>query len=125
MSEPWPGDTELQTALRDDALQKDSQARGLRAAAVCRPGHAAADSHGEVRQACTAPERTDFILAGGGSLHRLHDLRDTAGVAAAQIRGSEEMDVQLTVVGMPAMKCHEWKTVMRTQSCCECVGNPW
>lgn len=108
MSEPSPGDTERQPALRDDALQKDGQARGLRAAPVCRTGCAAADGRGEVRQACTAPEWTDFLLAGGGRLHRLRDLRDTAGVAAAQVRGSEETDDHLrepTVVGIQATKC--------------------
>lgn len=97
---------ELSPAPRDDALQKDRQARGLRAAAVCRLRRAAADGTGEVRQACRAPDRTDFLLADGGHLHRLRDLRDTAGVAAAQVRGSEEKDVrEPAVVGSLATRC--------------------
>lgn len=80
-------------SLGDDALRKDRQARGLRAAAARRPRRAAAGGAGEARQARAAPARTDFLLAHGGRLRRLRDLRDTAGVAAAQVCGSEEKDV--------------------------------
>lgn len=96
MLKSWPGGTEQQPPVfRDHALQEDGQARRARAAAVCSPRRAGVCDHGEVCQACTRLQGTDFLLAGGGCVYRLRDHPHTAGVGSFEISDPEAAQLRL------------------------------
>lgn len=84
--------SEQPQVFREHDLRQDGQTGRARAAAVCGPHRAHLRCHGTVRQTHPRGERrrSHGLLAGGGSLHRLCDLRDPAGVASCQIPDPEE-----------------------------------
>lgn len=83
------------SVFRDDALGEDAEVRPVRGAAVRGPHHTGLCDNGEVCRPHTGREGggSDGLLAGGGRLGRLRDLRDPAGVGASEVSDPEEEEV--------------------------------
>ena len=101
--------------FRDDALGEDAEVRPVRGAAVRGPHHTGLCDHGEVCRPHTGRERrgSDGLLAGGGRLGRLRDLRDPAGVGASEVSDPEEEEIHhgdhtvvSTAIGKNFNQCH-------------------
>lgn len=104
-----PGSDE-QLVFRDHALREDGQACHVWGAAVCSSYHTNLCDNGEICQTHTRCERTqsNSLLACGGSLYRLCDIHDPAGVGSSEISDSEEAkDLQRdhTVVSTAVVLC--------------------
>lgn len=98
--------------FREHGLWEDSQTGPIRAVAVCCPHRAYLCHHGEVWEDHPWGERwgSHGLLVGGGRLHRLRDLCDSACVGPCQIPEPKEEGVHLrdhTVVST-GFKMWQW-----------------
>lgn len=122
-SKSWSHSSGQPQVFREHGLWQDGQTGRVWAAAVRSPHRAHLCGHGKVRQTYPWGERrgSHSLLAGGGCLHRLCDLCDSAGVGSCQIPDLEEEEVYLgdhTVVSTTLKRDSDGgKKVMRNTRC--------